>query len=198
MTFPELPTIRMPKAIMRGLLPLVGLTVLSVLGALLMYIFGVRPAEERLVRAEEAYQTAKQAQAGLQRTKMQQVRAQTAQRQLDRERNALPKQDEFSTLAMALSELGKREHVVIPGMGYDIKKPEGTRPVKATIAFKATGDYAAIYRFLHRLETAESYLVIERLDVGSDRHQQASAGRVVVSITVATYLRQDPRIGTSS
>lgn len=198
MTFLKPPTIRVPTPIIRGLLPLVSLTVVSLLGTVLMYAFGLRPAEERLQRAEQAYQTAKQTQADLQQTKTQQMRAQTAQRQLDRERKSLPTQDEFTPLAMALSELGKREHVVIPGMSYDIMKPEGTRPVKATIAFKASGDYAAIYRFLHRLETAESYLVIERLDVGSERRQQALSGRVAVSITVATYLRQASRVGTSS
>lgn len=198
MTFPKLPTIQMSKTVLRGLLPLLGLTVLSLLGAVLMYVFGLRPAEERLSSAEQAYQIAKQTWADLQGTKTQQMRAQTVQRRLEREWSALPKQDEFTALALALSELGKREHVVIPGMSYDIKKPEGARPVKATIAFKASGDYAAIYRFLHRLETAESYLVIERLDVGSERQQQASAGRVVVNITVATYLRQKPPVGTSS
>src|SRR6185437_10015094 len=156
MAFPNLPTIRVPKVFLRVLLPLTGLTVVSLLGTVGMYLFCVRPAEERLVRAEQAYQSAKQTQGRLQGTKTQQVRAQTAQRQLDIERHAFPTQEEFTSLAMALSDLGKREHVVIPGMGYDIKKSEGTRPVKATIAFKATGEYAAIYRFLHRLETAES------------------------------------------
>ena len=198
MTFPKLPITQVPKMVLRGLLPLLGLTVLSLLGTALMYVFGLKPAEERLLSTKQAYQTAKQTQADLQQTKIQQVRAQTAQRRLELERNAFPKQDEFTTLALALSELGKREHVVIPGMGYDIKKPEGTHPVKATIAFKASGDYAAIYRFLHRLETAESYLVIERLDVGSEHQQQASFGRVVVNITVATYLRQVSRVGMPS
>lgn len=183
---------------MRGMLPLVSLTALSLIGVALMYIYGLRPAEEQLLRAEQAYQTAKQTQAGLQQVKTQQVRAQIAQRQLNSELKALPTLDEFTPLAIALSELGKREHVAIPGMSYDIKKPEGTQPLKATIAFKATGDYAAIYRFLQRLETAESYLVIEQLDVGGERNQPSSAGRVAVSITVATYLRQAPRVGTAS
>lgn len=68
--------------------------------------------------------------------------------------------------------------------------------MKATIAFRASGDYAAIYRFLSRLETAESYLVIERLDVASEQHAHTSGTRVVVNITVATYLRQTARPGS--
>ena len=196
MTFPNLSNIQLPKAVMRRLVPLTVLTLLSVVGALLTYGYGMVPAEGRVRVAEEAYQKAKQVQADLQRTKAQQVKAHTAQRQLEIERNALPTQEEFTSLALALSELAKREQVRIPGMGYDIKKPEGAQPVKATIAFRATGDYAAIYRFLHRLETAESYLVIERLDVASERKEEISATRVVVNIIVATYLRQTTRPGS--
>lgn len=196
MTFPDLSTIQLPKAVMRRLVPLAALTLLSVVGALLTYVYALSPAEERVRLAEEAYQQAKQIQADLQRTKAQQVKAHAAQRQLEVERKALPTQEEFTPLALALSELAKREQVRIPGMGYDIKKPEGSRPVKATIAFRASGDYAAIYRFLHRMETAESYLVIERLDVASEQKEHTSATRVVVNIAVATYLRQTARPGS--
>lgn len=193
----NLPTMRLPKAILQGLVPLMSVTTLSLVGAGLLYGCWLRPAQEGLPRAEQAYQAAKQTQATLQRTRARQVQAQTAQQQLDLAKGALPKQEEFTSLAMALAELGKREQVLIPRMGYDIKKPEEGRLVKATIAFKATGEYAAIYRFLHRLETTESYLVIERLDVGSEHNQKHSSGRVMVNITVATYLRPEPRDGTS-
>lgn len=193
----NLPAIRLPKPMRRGLVPLMSLAALSLVGAGLMYACWLRPAQDALLRAEQAYQAAKQTQATLQRTKARQVQAQVAQQQLDLAKGALPKQEEFTSLAMTLAELGKHEQVLIPRMGYDIKKPEEGRLVKATMAFKATGDYAAIYRFLHRLETTESYLVIERLDVGSEHNQKDSAGRVIVNITVATYLRQEPRGGTT-
>ncbi len=193
----NLPTMRLPKPMRRGLVPLMSVTALSLVGAGLIYGWWLRPAQDALLRVEHAYQAAKQTQATLQRTKARQVQAQTAQQQLDLAMGALPKQEEFTSLAMTLAELGKREQVLIPRMGYDIKKPEEGRLVKATMAFKATGDYAAIYQFLHRLETTESYLVIERLDVGSEHNQKDSAGRVIVNITVATYLRQEPRGGTS-
>lgn len=141
--------------------------------------------------AEQAYHAAKQAQSDLQQTHAQQVRARTAQRQLETERHALPTQEEFTSLALALSELAKREQVKIPGMSYDIQKKEGTQPVKATMTFRATGDYAAIYRLVHRLETAERYLVIERLDVAREHQRETAATGVVVNITVATYLRHE-------
>ena len=63
-------------------------------------------------------------------------------------------------------------------------------PAKATISFQATGEYAAIYRFLHRLESADSYLVIESMDVtrvvGNGRSGQTLVG---LNIRVATFLR---------
>lgn len=197
MTRPNLTAVPWSKAMLRRLWPLVALTVLSVVGALAMYLYGLRPAEERVRLTEAAYQKAKEAQVDLQRTRAQQMRAHAAQRQLEIERQALPTQAEFTPLALTLSELARREQVRIPGMGYEIKNPEGARPVKATIAFRATGDYASIYRFLHRLETATSYLVIERLDVASERKQGTSATSVMVNITVATYLRPTARSGSS-
>ncbi|NOU09533.1 MAG: hypothetical protein HOO98_05885 [Nitrospira sp.] len=197
MTIPKLTTVHWSNTMLRRLFPLAVLTGLSLAGALLICVYGLRPAEEQLLMAERAYQNAKQIQADLQRTKIQQVRAQAAQRQLDIVRQALPTQEEFTPLALALSELAKREHIIIPGMGYDIKKPEDGRPVKATVTFKATGEYAAMYRFLHRLETADHYLVIESLDVAGEQKQDASAARVVVNFTVATYLRQTIRRGGS-
>ena len=191
MPFPNLTISHVPKAAVQRLLPLAVLTGLSVVGVALSYVYGLKPAEEQLRVVEQVYQTAKQVQADLQRTKVKQIRAQAAQRQLDTVRQALPTQEEFTSLALALSELAKREQVRIPGMSYDIDKPEGTQPAKATITFKATGDYAAIYRFLSRLETAESYLVIESLDVASEQKRDAAAARVGVNIKVATYLRRE-------
>jgi Tfp pilus assembly protein PilO len=182
----------LPKVALRGLIPPATLAALSVAGAAAVFFQCLNPAQEHLASAERAYQQAKQAQAGLQATRTQQIRARAAQRQLEVVRQALPSHEEFTSLAMALSELGKSEHVAIPGMGYDVKKAEGAQPAKATIAFHASGDYAAVYRFIHRLEAVDPYVVIESLDVAGERKKDASAGRVVVNIKVATYLRQEP------
>jgi hypothetical protein len=134
---------------------------------------------------------AKRAQAALQTARTQQVRARSAQQQLDLARQTLPSEEEFTSLAMALTELAKSEHVAIPGMGYDVTKAEEGQPVKATIAFRASGDYVSVYRFIHRLETVDPYVVIESLDVAREHTSKgSSAARIVVNIKVATYLRQ--------
>jgi Tfp pilus assembly protein PilO len=198
MTFLRVTVPPLPKAAVRGLIPLATLAALSLAGAAMMYFQCVSPVQEQLAAAEQAFHQAKQAQAALQATRTQQVRARAAQRQLEVVRQILPTQEEFTSLAMALSELGKSEHVTIPGMGYDIKKPEGAQPAKATIAFHASGDYTAVYRFIHRLETVDPYVVIESLDVAGERKKGSSAARVKVNIKVATYLRRAEGAGTSS
>ena len=191
MALPHLTWPALPKTALRGLVPLTILTGLSLAGAAVVYVHQLLPVQDHLANAERAYHQAKQAQSALQQSRTQQMRARAAQRQLDVVRQALPTQEEFTPLAMALSELGKSEHVAIPGMGYEVKKTEGAQPVKATIAFKASGDYAAVYRFIHRLETADPYVVIESLDVSGEKNKDASPGRVAVNIKVATYLRQE-------
>jgi hypothetical protein len=91
---------------------------------------------------------------------------------------------------MAISEVGRLEHVALPGMAYHVEKAEGVLPTKATLTFKVTGSYGAIYRFIHRLETTEPYLVIERLDAARlDRSDRTSATLVVFNVKVATFLR---------
>ncbi|MEQ1793149.1 MAG: type 4a pilus biogenesis protein PilO [Nitrospira sp.] len=199
MTFSNIARLSMPKTAFRSLIPLAVLTVLSLAGAALIHTVWLNPAQQQLMTAEQAYQAAKQAHAGLQGSRIQQTQARAAQQQLDLAKEALLSQEEFTSLAMALMELGKTEHVSIPGMGYDIKKAEGTHPTKATITFQATGDYAAVYRFIHRVETVDPYVVIESLDVASEHARKESvSGRVVVHIHVATYLRQGPPPARSS
>jgi hypothetical protein len=188
--------LRLPQTALRRLIPLVTLTLVSVSGAVLVSVWCLSPAQQALTNAEQAYRTAKQAQMTLQASRTQQSRARAAQRQLETVRQALPTQNEFTPLAMALTELGKSEHVLIPGMGYDIKKPEGGLPAKATIAFRASGDYGAVYRFIHRLESVDPYIVIESLDVSGEQKKDSSA-RVVVNMKVSTYLRQSEGAGSS-
>lgn len=190
MTLAGLTIPTLPAVAVRGLIPLGSLTVLSLSLAATAYVYFLGPAQERVAHTEQHYQTAKQAHASLQRSRIQQERARVAQRQLEQARELLPTHDEFPSVAMALLELAKRERIAIPGMNYDIKKPEGGLPAKATIAFRAAGAYAAMYQFIHRLETADPYLVIESLDVASE-HKGSDAARVGVGIRVVTFLRQN-------
>jgi Tfp pilus assembly protein PilO len=187
-----LPTL--PAAQLRRFVPL-GLVTLIVVGCAAFLFVGIRePAVSRLEQAETAYQTAKQNLEQLHRTRVLQEKARTAQQQVEDVWKALPTQNEFASFAMAISEVGRLEHVALPGMAYHVEKAEGAVPVKATLTFKVTGDYGAIYRFIHRLEMMEPYLVIERLDAARlDKSDRASSTLLVFNVKVATFLRPSPQ-----
>jgi Tfp pilus assembly protein PilO len=182
-----------PKASLRRLLPLGFVTLTAVACAALCYVGILGPAMSRLEQAETAYQAAKQTQEQSHRTRALQEQARTAQQQVEEVWKELPTQNEFASFAMAISEVGRLEHVAIPGMTYHMENAEGALPVKATLTFKVTGDYGAIYRFIHRLELAEPYLVIERLDAARvDKSDRASSTLLVFNVKVATFLRPSP------
>jgi Tfp pilus assembly protein PilO len=190
MTSVDLTMPTLPLAQLQRFLPLGLVTLIAVGCAVFLYI-GIRePAQARLEQAELNVQTAKQNQEQLHRTRDLQEKARTAQQQVKEVWRGLPTQNEFASFAMAIAEMGKRERVAIPGMAYHVEKPEGTAPVKATLTFKVTGDYGSIYRFIHRLEMTEPYLVIERLDAARlDKSDRASSTLLVFNVKVATFLR---------
>ena len=53
-------------------------------------------------------------------------------------------------------------------------------------AFPGTGDYAAIYRFIRRVEEMQTYLFIESLDAA-----RAGGARVVCNLKLTTFLRNN-------
>jgi Tfp pilus assembly protein PilO len=191
MTSLKIPTV--PKASLRRFVPL-GIVTLTAVGCSAFLYVGIRgPAVSRLEQAETAYQTAKQTQDQLHRTRALQEKARTAQQEVEDVWKELPTQNEFASFAMAISEVGRLEHVAIPGMAYHVEKAEGALPVKATLTFKVTGAYGAIYRFIHHLEMTEPYLVIERLDAARlDKSDRASSTLLVFNMKVATFLRPSP------
>lgn len=181
-----------PPPLREGLVPLTGLLVLTLATTLAAYLSLLDPAEERARVAEVAYQTARQAAARLETLRQVQMRAQVAERRLEAMWRTLPTKDEFSALAMTITELGRAEHMVIPGMSYtlDDKKKDAGLPVSATLTFSATGDYIAFARFVYRLEHAEQYLVIESLNVSrAQASEKTSIDRVVFHVKVTTFLR---------
>lgn len=186
-------TSTLPAALLRRFVPL-GLVTLTAVGCAAFLDIGIRdPALSRREQAETAYQTAKQNQEQLHRTRALQEKVRTAQQHVEDVWKGLPTHNEFAAFAMAISEVGRLEHVALPGMAYHVEKAEGAVPVKATLTFKVTGDYGAIYRFIHRLEMTEPYLVIERLDAARlDKSDHAASTLLVFNVKVATFLRPSP------
>ena len=149
------------------------------------------PARASLAAAETTYQLARQAKTKMEGARKTQEQARSVQAELTQVWRALPTQNEFSGLAMAVSELGRAEGVTIPGMNYSLK-PEKERAVaiEATLTFQAIGTYAGIYRFIHQLEHHSTYMVIDKLHVRQVTHsREAGQPLVSFSVTLTTFLR---------
>jgi Tfp pilus assembly protein PilO len=149
------------------------------------------PARVSFATAETAYQLARQAKTQVEGALKVQEQARSVQAELTQVWRTLPTQDEFSGLALAVSELGRAEGVTIPGMNYALK-PEKERAVasEATLTFQAIGTYAGIYRFIHQLEHHSTYMAIDKLQVRQvTRSRETGQPLVSFSVTLTTFLR---------
>jgi Tfp pilus assembly protein PilO len=178
---------------LRSLAPLVSTTVLCIGVTVYVHLFYGEAAATRLTEAEAAYQTAKDAREKMIQSREIQLRARGAQEELETVWKTLPTQKDFTHLALDLSELGRSEGVLIPGMNYTLKPgKEQSFATEATISFQATGSYAAIYRFIHKLEHQSTYLVIEKLDVrrlAQSNNAKSVTNLVSLNVTLTTYLK---------
>ena len=170
----------------RALQPLGLATVVALFVAVGVNMLVLAPEQERLATAKERYEAARQAQ----------IRQRAAKKtlvELAEVWQTLPPRKEFATLAAAISELARADRVAIQGMTYSLQKAEEGMPIKASLTFRPLGEYAAIRRFIHRLETTGSYLYIESLDASrATGSRQGSAPLVVFNVRLVTFLRPDP------
>jgi len=188
------------RSLLMSCVPFMSVTVFACILAAAIYCYRLSPTQEHLAQAEAAYQTALRAQAALQANRKTQEEMRAIKLQLDEVWRGLPTETEFASLALAISELGRSERVNIPGMQYGVEQSKASgMPVKASISFSVTGDYAAVYRFIHRLESADSYVVIESLNASrTAKSDKGSSSSVVFHVTVATFLRPNPPTGSLS
>ena len=151
-------------------------------------------AAAHVAAAEESYQSAKDAKSKLEQERRIQMLAKAVRQKLEDVWNTLPVQQDFTSLALAVSELGRAEGVMIPGMNYTLKlAKEKAVPTEAVLTFNATGPYAGIYRFIHRLEHHSTYMVIDKLNVhGLSPSHKSGAHLVSFNVTLTTFLRPSP------
>jgi hypothetical protein len=149
----------------------------------------VAPAEERLSSAQAVYEEARKTQARLEA-------ARRSEEELAKIWGTLPARKEFAMLSLAISELARHDQVSVPGMSYTFQKVEDGLAIKASMKFRAAGEYAAIRRFIHRLETTGPYLFVESLDATRsarvrDTDRGSTGQEVVFNVSVVTFLRPD-------
>jgi len=174
------------KRTARALQPLALTAVLSLCVAGGVHQFILAPKQERLTTAKERYEAARQ-------TQTRQKAAKKTLEELAEVWKTLPPRREFATLAAEISELARADRVSIQGMAYSLQKSEEGMPIKASLTFRPQGEYASIRRFIHRLETTNSYLYIESLDASrATGSGETPAPLVVFNLRLVTFLKPDP------
>jgi hypothetical protein len=167
--------------ISKYLLPLIIMTILAGLSSMAMFLLTFYPAQDRLEQSMARYQTAQQTQSKTQ-TALQ------TQGVLSTTWKAFPDYRTFTELSLDIADLAKRNHVHIPGMGYDFKPLSNKLAAKGTFAFEAEGPYQFIRKFIFELEKRWPYLFIEKLSVEASKKEQG----VIFKLTVSTFLKEFP------
>ncbi|HSQ92570.1 MAG TPA: type 4a pilus biogenesis protein PilO [Nitrospiraceae bacterium] len=193
MTLMKLPIPQIPRPALYGLIPLIAFVVVGISCVLGSYWLVLEPSRLRVDKLRTAYEEAGLAHEQRIAAKRVQALVLDSQRDLEKIWETLPTQSQFPALAVAISQFGKHLRVSIPGMRYSTEPSKTGLAVEGSLQFRAVGEYANIYRFIHRLETAQSYLVIESLDVTSSRGQTGAGKSLVeLNVRVVTFLRPDP------
>ena len=167
----------------RHLMPLFVLAVLTAFSSVGMFALMFYPAQDRLEKTSALFQAAKQTQTQTQVAKHSQEIISTTWKSLSDYR-------EFMALSLDIADLAKRNHVQVPGMGYDFKPLAHKLAAKGTFAFEAHGNYEAIRKFIYELEKRWTYLFIEKLSAESSKKNNG----VLFKITVSTFLKEYPQL----
>jgi hypothetical protein len=193
MTLGKSPLSKIPRPALYGLIPLMAFVAGGIGCVFGSYWLLLEPSRSRVEMLQAAYEEAGNAHGKRVAAKQIQELARRSQRDLEKLWETLPTQRQFPALAVAISEFGKNVRVSIPGMTYSTQPSKAGLPVEGSLRFRAIGEYADIYRFIHRLEMAQSYLVIESLDVTrAGGHTAAGKSLVELNVRVVTFLRPDP------
>lgn len=193
MTFVTSPLPKLPRHALYRLIPLMAFVATGIGFALGTYWLLLDPSQSRVTTLHAAFEEARLTHAKRLEAKQVQELVRRSQRDLEALWASLPPQRQFPALAVAISEFGKHVGVSIPGMTYSTQPSKSGLAVEGSLRFNAVGEYPDIYRFIHRLETAQSYLVIESLDVTtSGRHTSAGKSLIELNVRVVTFLRPDP------
>ena len=180
----------------RALGPLTLVTVLTCAAAVASERLLLAEAADRLGRAEARYQDAKRMKTAIANEQLLYQRVQTTERQLASVWASLRSYDEFTALSVEIADMARQEGLVIPSMAYAVKpEPHDHIAVEATVSFAVSGPYLSVYRFIGRLEAADTYLVIEKL--AARRTDQKSGEAVTFALTVTTFLRVQEPAGKS-
>jgi len=166
--------------------PLVGLTLVTLLGCVAMY-FGV--LVPTTIQQDEVLATLHQ----LQKQHVNRRTAKNTQAQLAKIWKTLPSPNEFSDLGVRITLLAKSNDVHIPGMEYHQDKKQDGLAAKGSISFEAFGAYEAIRKFIYELETSGTYLIIEKLTAERSKKRKD----VAFKMRIGTYFKPNSALSVA-
>lgn len=188
------PVSQIPAMARGALRPLALLTAGALSAALGAYWLVLVPAQENVLSVQRAYDAERQKQVSLRRARTTQEHVLILQDKVRAVWQTLPTQRDFEATAIKVAELGRSARVSIPGMNYQHEEPEDALPAKASLSFRVTGRYYDLYRFIHRLENMQTFMVIKQLDASrAKRAGRRKAHDVELNISVMTFLKPDQK-----
>jgi len=167
---------------------------LAVLANIATLLLGVLPLQHSVTRAQGASADAKMALASARllerRAKEQRASNDRAVQELTKfYQEKLPRDFPTATVTtnryveVAARDAGLR----FEASHYDAKEIRESRLSRATSKVTLTGSYASIRKFLYALETAEEFIVVEKVELEQPGDSPALAGKLAVTLTVSTY-----------
>jgi Tfp pilus assembly protein PilO len=179
----------------RVLLPLLIVLVVNV-AALLLAVLPLRTA----VAAAQSGAADAMLQLGEARRLERQVgQARTSKEHADEElrrfyTEVLPRDLPTATKTMNLwvTEAARDAGLEFSGSQFDWTEIRDSRLSRAFSRITLEGNYPNMRRFLHALETADEFIVVERVELAQQNDQPSANGPLEVSLVVATYFLTSP------
>ena len=96
------------------------------------------------------------------------------------------------TINLWVAEAAREAGLEFRGSHFDWSEVRDSQLTRAFSQITLQGSYPNIRRFLHAVETAEEFVVVERVELVQQSDQVQPGGQLEVSLVVATYYRTRP------
>jgi Tfp pilus assembly protein PilO len=96
------------------------------------------------------------------------------------------------TMNLWVAEAARDAGLDFQGSHFDWGEVRDSQLTRAFSRITLQGSYPSIRRFLHAVETAEEFVVVERVELVQQSDQVSASGELEVSLVVATYFVTGP------
>jgi Tfp pilus assembly protein PilO len=96
------------------------------------------------------------------------------------------------TMNLWVAEAARESGLDFQGSQFDWDEVRNSPLTRAFSRITLQGSYPSIRRFLHAVETAEEFVVVESVELVQQNDMVASSGPLEVSLVVATYFLTTP------